>query len=448
MTNITIQTYVESHQQHRGSAKASPAKPRQGRHKYLRPDLCHSNSIQASQQAIKSFDMADSNTLEATSAIVPNLAKSGTSAYSPLEYEIPSLNGTVNNHKLGKAQLPGPENDAKRKLEEELSALQRRVQFLEAKLATVNNSTLPATPDEPRRPFSSPGSPTFDFNVSNKQTSSHNRSGSIRLARVGHFLAPREEDVNGRQISREDLTHVRDYIRRQSEEIDSQKATLVDVSSRLQSQEEHTHKRFGVERGDVGQLQKELQKHQQANEAFQKALKEIGGIITKVANGDLSHRVLIHKVEMDPEIATFKETINRMMSQLQVFGSEVSRVAREVGTEGKLGGQAKITGVEGIWKELTENVNTMCSNLTHQVREIAQVTTAVAEGNLGMKIQRPAQGEILQLQQTINRMVEDLRTFATEVTRVARDVGTEGVLGGQARIEGVKGMWSDLTVNG
>ncbi|MCJ1476464.1 histidine kinase osmosensor [Lambiella insularis] len=392
--------------------------------------------------------MADSSTLNAASTILSNLANIGAPAYNPPEYKILSLNGAISNHKLGKIDLPGAENDAKRRFEEELSALQRRVQFLEAKVATVNNNILPATPDEPRRPLSPESSPIPGLNGSNDRNSGRDRPGSIRQARVSHFLAPREGDSNGRQISGEDLIHVRQHVRRQAEEIESQKASLTNFNSRLQSQEEHTHGRFGqVQREDIGQLQRELRKHQQSNEAFQKALKEIGGIITKVANGDLSHRVLIHKVEMDPEIATFKETINRMMSQLQVFGSEVSRVAREVGTEGKLGGQAKITGVEGIWKELTENVNTMCSNLTHQVREIAQVTTAVAEGNLGMKIQRHAQGEILQLQQTINRMVEDLRTFATEVTRVARDVGTEGVLGGQARIEGVKGMWSDLTVN-
>lgn len=136
-----------------------------------------------------------------------------------------------------------------------------------------------------------------------------------------------------------------------------------------------------------------------------------------------------------------------MMDQLQLFGSEVSRVAREVGTEGKLGGQAHITGVEGIWKDLTENVNFMASNLTEQVREIAEVTKAVAEGDLSRTIVRPAQGEILDLQQTINRMVEQLRKFATEVTRVAREVGTDGALGGQAQIEGVKGMWNELTVN-
>ncbi|KAL3450509.1 hypothetical protein BJX65DRAFT_294183 [Aspergillus insuetus] len=136
-----------------------------------------------------------------------------------------------------------------------------------------------------------------------------------------------------------------------------------------------------------------------------------------------------------------------MINQLRVFASEVSRVAREVGTEGILGGQAQIAGVHGVWEELTDNVNIMASNITDQVREIAAVMTAVAHGELSQKIERPAKGEVLQLQQTINTMVDQLRMFATEVTRVARDVGIEGVLGGQAQIYGIQGMWNELTVN-
>ncbi|KAL4875883.1 hypothetical protein BJY04DRAFT_210991 [Aspergillus karnatakaensis] len=136
-----------------------------------------------------------------------------------------------------------------------------------------------------------------------------------------------------------------------------------------------------------------------------------------------------------------------MINQLRVFASEVSRVAREVGTEGILGGQAQIAGVHGVWEELTNNVNVMALNITDQVREIAAVMTSVAHGELSQKIERPAKGEVFQLQQTINTMVDQLRTFATEVIRVARDVGIEGVLGGQAKIYGIQGMWSELTVN-
>ncbi|KAL5335525.1 hypothetical protein BJX70DRAFT_410406 [Aspergillus crustosus] len=194
-------------------------------------------------------------------------------------------------------------------------------------------------------------------------------------------------------------------------------------------------------------LEKELRKRQRMNEAFQQALQEIGKIITQVANGDLSMKVHIRSAEMDPDIKTFKVTINNMINQLRVFASEVSRVAREVGTEGILGGQAQIAGVHGVWEELTNNVNVMALNITDQVREIAAVMTSVAHGELSQKIERPAKGEVFQLQQTINTMVDQLRMFATEVIRVARDVGIEGVLGGQAKIYGIQGMWSELTVN-
>lgn len=191
----------------------------------------------------------------------------------------------------------------------------------------------------------------------------------------------------------------------------------------------------------------DLRKHQQMNKAFQTALQEIAKVITKVANGDLSTKVPIHPLEMDSDIITFKVTMNAMLDQLRVFASEVSRVAWEVGTEGILGGQAQVSGMHGVWREVTDNVNTMALNLTNQVREIAVVTTAVAHGDLSQKIERPAKGEIFLLQNTFNTMVDQLRTFATEVIRVARDVGIEGVLGGQARVYGTQGMWNELTTN-
>src|SRR3989440_1071582 len=134
-----------------------------------------------------------------------------------------------------------------------------------------------------------------------------------------------------------------------------------------------------------------------------------------------------------------------MVDQLSWFGDEVTRVAREVGTEGKLGGQAQVKGVSGTWRDLTDNVNSMASNLTSQVRNIAQVTTAVARGDLSQKITVDAQGEILELKNTVNTMVDQLSSFADEVTRVAREVGTEGKLGGQAQVKGVSGTWRDLT---
>src|SRR5205085_443480 len=147
------------------------------------------------------------------------------------------------------------------------------------------------------------------------------------------------------------------------------------------------------------------------------------------------------------EILELKNTINTMVDQLGAFASEVTRVAREVGTDGKLGGQAEVKGVSGTWKDLTDNVNFMASNLTNQVRNIAEVTTAVANGDLSTTRRSSDLGEILELKNTINVMVDQLGAFASEVTRVAREVGTEGKLGGQATVKGVSGTWKDLTAN-
>src|SRR5246127_1496808 len=174
---------------------------------------------------------------------------------------------------------------------------------------------------------------------------------------------------------------------------------------------------------------------------------EMARVIGAVAKGDLSQTMAI-EIEGRPlkgEFLHTAKTVNAMVGQLGAFASEVTRVAREVGTEGKLGGQAKVKGVAGTWKDLTENVNLMASNLTSQVRNIAAVTTAVANGDLSRKITVDVRGEILQLKEAINTMVDQLRSFASEVTRVAQEVGTEGKLGGQAKVEGVSGTWKDLT---
>jgi signal transduction histidine kinase/HAMP domain-containing protein/CheY-like chemotaxis protein len=173
-------------------------------------------------------------------------------------------------------------------------------------------------------------------------------------------------------------------------------------------------------------------------------VRNIAQVTTAVANGDLSQKIT---VDVKGEVLELKRTVNTMVDQLSAFADEVTRVAREVGTDGKLGGQAKVEGVSGTWKGLTENVNFMASNLTDQVRNIAQVTTAVAQGDLSKKITVDARGEILELKETINTMVDQLRSFAAEVTRVAREVGTEGELGGQAEVEGVSGTWKGLTEN-
>jgi len=249
------------------------------------------------------------------------------------------------------------------------------------------------------------------------------------------------------QLTEEQLGYIKDHLNKQADQLRTQRDQIDDLSAQISTQKQAHDNSFAHSIEDIGALKRELVKHQQANLAFQKALREIGTIITAVANGDLGKKVLIHAKELDPEIATFKKTTNRMIDQLQEFASQVTRLAREVGTEGQLGGQAYVPDVKGIWAELTDNVNLMAENLTNQVREIAQVTTAVAHGDLSKKIERPAKGEIFELQQTINTMVEQLRSFATEVTRVARDVGTEGVLGGQAQVAGVQGMWEDLTIS-
>ena len=171
-------------------------------------------------------------------------------------------------------------------------------------------------------------------------------------------------------------------------------------------------------------------------------VRNIAEVTTAVARGDLSRKIT---VDVKGEILELKNTINTMVDQLNAFAGEVTRVAREVGTEGKLGGQAEVPGVGGTWKDLTDNVNFMASNLTGQVRNIAEVATAIASGDLSRKITVDVRGEILQLKETLNTMVEQLRSFAAEVTRVAREVGSEGRLGGQANVTGVAGTWKDLT---
>src|ERR1700727_2178261 len=171
-------------------------------------------------------------------------------------------------------------------------------------------------------------------------------------------------------------------------------------------------------------------------------VRNIAEVATAIAGGDLSKKITVN---VSGEILQLKETLNTMVDQLNAFAGEVTRVAREVGTDGKLGGQANVPGVAGTWKDLTDSVNSMASNLTNQVRNIAEVTTAVARGDLSRKITVDVRGEILSLKDTINIMVDQLSSFASEVTRVAKEVGTEGKLGGQADVKGVAGVWKDLT---
>src|SRR4028119_783531 len=176
---------------------------------------------------------------------------------------------------------------------------------------------------------------------------------------------------------------------------------------------------------------------------------ELARVIGAVAKGDLSQSMM-EEIDGRPlrgEFLRIGKVVNTMVAQLNSFASEVTRVAREVGTEGKLGGQAQVKGVAGTWKDLTDNVNMMAANLTGQVRNIAEVTTAVANGDLSKKITVDVKGEMLELKNTINTMVDQLNSFSAEVTRVAREVGSEGKLGGQAQVKGVAGVWKDLTDN-
>ncbi|KAM6504744.1 histidine kinase osmosensor [Fusarium solani] len=354
--------------------------------------------------------MVDDAALAAAAEIVASIAPDSRSPGS-----IPV--GVASNVKL-----PGRETPAKRNLEIELQKLALRVGKLGGQASTTT-TTFPEAPNEMMDSLYGEDGLSLP---SRPKTKVFHAQGSLHSSHLPSI-----------QLTKEALEGLRDHVDDQSKLLDCQREELAGVNVQLLEQKQLQERA----------LERELWKHQKANEAFQKALREIGEIVTAVARGDLTMKVRMNTVEMDPEITTFKRTINAMMDQLQTFASEVSRVAREVGTEGLLGGQAKIGGVDGTWKELTDNVNVMAQNLTDQVREIASVTTAVAHGDLTKKIERHARGEILQLQQTINTMVDQLRTFASEVTRVARDVGTEGILGGQADVGGVQGMWNDLTVN-
>ncbi|KAL6241543.1 histidine kinase osmosensor [Rhinocladiella similis] len=379
-------------------------------------------------------------TLLAAAAILRGLAKGSTAQPSQ-----------TNGLKLPPYSLPGEDTPSKDEFEAEIAALARRIHYLESRADVVGRS-LPDTPGEfqsPASPGSRPSEPRGPLGESyaDSTTAASERATFIPYEpKRSTQLPPREPFVPPGAVSEDDISILKEHVEKQAEQIKSQRETIAEISRGLRNSEEQAKQAFmRVENEDVSLLERELRKHQQANEAFQKALREIGGIITQVANGDLSKRVQIQATEMDDEIAAFKVTINTMMDQLEIFGSEVTRVAREVGTEGILGGQAQISGVHGIWKELTDNVNIMAANLTDQVREITTVTKAIARGDLSQKVQSRAKGEIFELQHTINTMVDQLRTFATEVTRVARDVGTEGVLGGQAQIEGVQGTWNELT---
>lgn len=283
--------------------------------------------------------MADHSAMAAAAAIVRGLA--------------PDSSVPAPKHRAGSVdkliELPGPSTPEKLSLQQELAALAQRIQHLENKAnSTGITTTFPDTPNETTdsvfgdEPASSPP-PGRDAKP--KPVVSITRNG-----------AGEQVIKAGVPLTDEALEGLREHVDDQSKLLDSQRQELASVKEQLLEQEQLQEKALAImEQERVATLERELWKHQKANEAFQKALREIGDILTAVARGDLSKRVRLNNVEMDPEITTFKRTINTMMDQLGDFSSEVSRVAREVGTEGILGGQAQIEGVDGIWKELTDN---------------------------------------------------------------------------------------------
>jgi len=267
---------------------------------------------------------------------------------------------------IGRVQLPGLETIAKTMLEQELSALTLRIQILEARANAVGSQKLPITPNEPEV---SPPLSVDDLNEGPTE-SSHKHAGSgleeVHVTIINTLLAGNsngtgqigEYQSNAAQLTDEQLGSIRNHVIEQAEQIKSQKEFIEIVGAQLQQQQKQTERAVhGLENGmeDVGAIKRELLKHQQANLAFQKALREIGNIVTAVAQGDLSKKVLVHDKELDPEITTFKRTINKMVDQLQDFASQVTHLAKEVGTEGRLGQQCELVGVSGIWAELTSN---------------------------------------------------------------------------------------------
>lgn len=245
-------------------------------------------------------------------------------------------------------KLPGRDTPAKRILEAELQKLALRVGRLESRASATTTTTFPETPSETND--------SLFGEEAGVPTSNHRQPGQKPKLLPAHQGSLQDPHLPSPPLTKEALEGLREHVDDQSKLLDSQRQELAGVNAQLLEQKQLQERALEVlEQERVATLERELWKHQKANEAFQKALREIGEIVTAVARGDLTMKVRMNTVEMDPEITTFKRTINAMMDQLQIFASEVSRVAREVGTEGLLGGQARIGGVDGTWKELTDN---------------------------------------------------------------------------------------------
>jgi len=287
---------------------------------------------------------------EETSAAVASILSNFAKQYTPFDEPASPASSFANGVKSPKISLPGEYTVEKKTLERELTSLASRIQFLEAK-ATSGASSLPITPNEPlQSAFSTetPASPRTASSAPPRQ-----RSASW----VNNLLAKSDGEQQTRQLTEEQFAFLREHIDQQAQEIKSQRDFIDGIKSQLTHQQTATKAALDTlgNSSSIEQLKREIEKNAQINATYQKVLREIGTIITAVANGDLSKKVLIHVTEKDPEIARFKHTINKMVDQLQEFASQVTHLAKEVGTEGQLGGQAVVPGVDGIWAELTKN---------------------------------------------------------------------------------------------
>jgi osomolarity two-component system sensor histidine kinase NIK1 len=290
--------------------------------------------------------MPHEETSAAVASILANLAK----PYTPLEDHSFPASAIANGIKSARISLPGENTVEKQTLERELTALASRIHFLEARAASGTNS-LPITPNEPlNSPF-----PHIDTPITPRSVGNTPRQRSVSW--VNTILGRGDGESHPRQLTEEQFAYLRDMFEQQETEIRAQKGVIDDIKSQMEQQQTATKQALETlgNSPSIDQMKREIDKNSQINATYQKVLKDIGTIITAVANGDLSKKVLIHATEKDPEIARFKQTINRMIDQLQEFASQVTFLAREVGTEGRLGGQAKVPGVDGIWAELTNN---------------------------------------------------------------------------------------------
>jgi len=291
---------------------------------------------------------------EETSAAVASVLANFAKQYTPLSEHAFPVDAIANGFAEAPITLPGDDTVAKRTLEKELTSLATRIHLLEAK-ANSGGSSLPMTPNEPLSSVFGPDSAANSARTAS--LSSRKRSASW----VNNLLAKSDGQQHPRQLTEEQLTSLREHVERQADEIKSQKDFINSIKSQLNHQQAATKAVLDGNGNSesIEQLKREIEKNAQINATYQKVLKEIGTIITAVANGDLSKKVLVHAMEKDPEIAKFKHTINTMVDQLQEFAGQVTHLAKEVGTEGRLGGQALVPGVDGIWAELTLNGRNM-----------------------------------------------------------------------------------------